>query len=311
MRAIFLGTPDFAVPTLEAMIQAGHDVVAVFTQPDKPKGRGKKFQPTPVKEKAMAYNIPVYQPVKIRDEAVVEQIRQMAPEVIVVVAFGQILPKSLLDIPPMGCINVHASLLPKYRGAAPIQWAVIDGEKVSGVTTMYMAEGLDTGDMILKEEVVLDPKETGGSLHDKLMVTGANLLVKTLTELEQGTAKPTAQNDNEAGAYAKMLQKDMGKIDFNMPAETIERLIRGLNPWPSAYTTLDGKTCKIWSADVISSDSEAAPGTVIQVTKNNFVIQTGKDALQINTLQLEGKKKMDVDAFLRGYEMNTGICFGR
>lgn len=310
MRVIFMGTPDFAVPTLQAVIDAGHEVAAVFTQPDKAKGRGKAVVYTPVKEKALEYHIPVYQPVKVRDPEVIEQIRQMNPDVIVVVAFGQLLPKTLLDIPPYGCINVHASLLPKYRGAAPIQWAVINGEKISGVTTMYMAEGLDTGDMILKEEVMLDEKETGGSLHDKLSVIGAALLVKTLNMLKEGTAVREKQDDSLKGQYAKMLDKHMGAIDFNEPAEKIERLIRGLNPWPSAYTKLNGKTCKFWLADVDSSDYDGVCGEVVKVTKNDFVIKTGQGGLIVKELQLEGKKRMDAGAFMRGVPIKEGVIFG-
>lgn len=310
MRVIFMGTPDFAVPTLQAVIDAGHEVAAVFTQPDKAKGRGKAVVYTPVKEKALEYHIPVYQPVKVRDPEVIEQIRQMNPDVIVVVAFGQLLPKTLLDIPPYGCINVHASLLPKYRGAAPIQWAVINGEKISGVTTMYMAEGLDTGDMILKEEVMLDEKETGGSLHDKLSVIGAALLVKTLNMLKEGTAVREKQDDSLKGQYAKMLDKHMGAIDFNEPAVKIERLIRGLNPWPSAYTKLNGKTCKFWLADVDSRDYDGVCGEVVKVTKNDFVIKTGQGGLIVKELQLEGKKRMDAGAFMRGVPIKEGVIFG-
>lgn len=310
MRVIFMGTPDFAVPTLQAVIDAGHELAAVFTQPDKAKGRGKAVVYTPVKEKALEYHIPVYQPVKVRDPEVIEQIRQMNPDVIVVVAFGQLLPKTLLDIPPYGCINVHASLLPKYRGAAPIQWAVINGEKISGVTTMYMAEGLDTGDMILKEEVMLDEKETGGSLHDKLSVIGAALLVKTLNMLKEGTAVREKQDDSLKGQYAKMLDKHMGAIDFNEPAVKIERLIRGLNPWPSAYTKLNGKTCKFWLADVDSRDYDGVCGEVVRVTKNDFVIKTGQGGLIVKELQLEGKKRMDAGAFMRGVPIKEGVIFG-
>lgn len=310
MRVIFMGTPDFAVPTLQAVIDAGHEVAAVFTQPDKAKGRSKAVVYTPVKEKALEYDIPVYQPVRMRAPEVIAQIQEINPEVIVVVAFGQILPKALLDIPAYGCINVHGSLLPKYRGAAPIQWAVINGERISGVTTMYMAEGIDTGDMILKEEVVLDEKETGGSLHDKLSVIGANLLVKTLDMLKDGTAVREKQDDSLAGEYAKMLDKHMGAIDFNESAEKIERLIRGLNPWPSAYTKFNGKTCKLWLADVDNEDYTGECGTVVKVFKNCFVIKTGQGGLVVRELQLEGKKRMDAGAFMRGVEVKEGMKFG-
>ena len=310
MRIVFMGTPDFSVPTLKALVEAGHDVAAVVTQPDKPKGRGKEMQMTPVKVQALEYKIPVYQPAKVRDQAFIQVLREMDADVFVVIAFGQILPKAILDIPPYGCINVHASLLPKYRGAAPIQWAVINGENVSGVTTMYMAEGLDTGDMILKAQVTLDPKETGGSLHDRLSVIGADLLVETLKRLEDQTAVRTPQDDSQAGAYAKMLDKNMGLIDFSRPAEEIERLIRGLNPWPSAYTKLGKKTLKLWDAQVTDKEYEGAYGSVVEITKDNFTIKTGKGSLVVTDLQLEGKKRMAADAFLRGTALEKGVVLG-
>ena len=250
MRIVFMGTPDFAVGTLKALIGSRHEVAAVITQPDKPKGRGKAMQYTPVKEVALEAGIPVFQPRKVRDPEFIEQFRQLEPDAAVVVAFGQIIPQAVLDIPKFGCINVHGSLLPKYRGAAPIQWAVIDGEKESGVTTMRMDAGLDTGDMILKAAVPLDEKETGGSLFDKLSRTGAELLLETLDKIEDGTAVYEKQEEESPTAYAAMLKKDQGHIDWTRDAASIERLIRGLNPWPSAYTRLDGKTLKIWSADV-------------------------------------------------------------
>ena len=233
MKIVYMGTPDFAVPPLEALVRSGYEVAAVVTQPDKPKGRGKTLMPTPVKEEAMKYDIPVYQPLKVRDPEFVEILENIAPDIIVVAAFGQIIPKKILDMPKYGCINIHASLLPKYRGAAPIQQAVIDGEKESGVTTMQMDAGLDTGDMLLKTVVPLDEKETGGSLFDKLSKAGADLLLKTLDALENGTVTPQKQGESPT-AYAKMLTKDMGAIDWNRPAKELERQIRGLNPWPSA-----------------------------------------------------------------------------
>lgn len=312
LKAIFMGTPDFAVPVLRAMQEAGHEICAVVTQPDKPKGRGKAVQYTPVKECAMEYGIEVYQPVKVREESFVELIRGMEPEVIVVVAFGQILPQSILDIPKYGCINVHASLLPRWRGAAPIQWAVISGDKESGVTTMQMEAGLDTGDMLLKEAVVLSPEETGGSLHDKLSALGAGLLLRTLEGLKDGTITPKKQEDT-LSCYAKMLTKQLGSIDFTKPAEEIECLIRGLNPWPSAYTSLDGKTLKIWRAEVLEDTEETKgtePGTIVSVEKDRFVIKAGEGLLAVKELQLEGKKRMDAAAFLRGYPVEVGIRLG-
>ena len=311
MRVVFMGTPDFAVGTLNALLQSRHQVVAVVTQPDKPKGRGKAMQFTPVKEVAVRAEIPVLQPKRVREPEVVEEIRQFHPDVIVVVAFGQLIPKAILDMPQYGCVNVHASLLPKYRGAAPIQWAVIDGEEKSGVTTMQMDEGLDTGDMLLTEEVVLDPQETGGSLFDKLSEVGAGLLLKTLDELEAGNVHPQKQPSESTTAYAAMLTKKMGEIDWTQSAVQIERLVRGLNPWPSAYTHLGQKTLKIWRAAVHPSMVQTKePGTVILMDKKHFSVQTGDGMLEILELQLEGKKRMDADAFLRGYQVEDGIKLG-
>lgn len=305
MRVVFMGTPDFAVGTLEAILAAKHEVAAVVTQPDKPKGRGKNMQFPPVKETALAHHLPVYQPVKVRDEEFVETLRSLAPEVIVVVAFGQILSKEILDMPKYGCVNVHASLLPKYRGSAPIQWAVINGEKESGVTTMLMNEGIDTGDMLKKVVVPLDEKETGGSLFDKLSGEGAKLLVETLKELEQGTATRTPQQD-EHSTHAKMLDKKLGRIDFSKSAVEIERLIRGLNPWPSAYTGYKGKTLKIWDAEVVDKEMDGEIGQVVWATKQELFVKTGKGLLSLQEVQLEGKKRMDIDAFLRGNAVEAG-----
>lgn len=310
MRVVFMGTPDFSVATLEAIVKAGHQVTGVVTQPDKPKGRGKNMQFTPVKEKALEYNLPVYQPIRVREESFVEELRGMQPDVIVVVAFGQILPKAILEMPKYGCINVHASLLPKYRGSAPIQWAVIDGEKESGVTTMQMDEGIDTGDMLKKTVVPLDEKETGGSLFDKLADAGAKLLIETLEDVENGTIIRTKQDDS-AATHAKMLDKTLGCIDFSRPAEEIERLIRGLNPWPSAYTGLDGKTLKIWDANVVEKEVDGKPGEIVEVTKENIYVKTGKGLLKLEEVQLEGKKRMEAGAFLRGYPVEVGTILSK
>ena len=310
MKAVFMGTPDFAVPTLQKMIDMGIEVTAVVTQPDKAKGRGKKVIYSPVKECALAHDLPVYQPVRIRKEPeFIQTLRDMQPDVIVVVAFGQILPKEILDIPRLGCVNVHASLLPKFRGAAPIQWSIIDGEEVTGVTTMLMDVGLDTGDMLLKAEIPMDPKETGGSLHDKLAAVGGELLEKTLIGLEAGTIVPEKQDDSQAGEYARMLDKELGHIDFNQPAVVIERLIRGLNPWPSAYTYIDGKTLKIWKAEVLDRNYGCEYGEVAEVTRNCLIIQTGVGALSVKSVQLQGKKRMDIAAFLNGYTIEKGTRF--
>ena len=310
MKAVFMGTPDFAVPTLQKMIDMGIEITAVVTQPDKAKGRGKKVIYSPVKECALAHDLPVYQPVRIRKEPeFIQTLRDMQPDVIVVVAFGQILPKEILDIPRLGCVNVHASLLPKFRGAAPIQWSIIDGEEVTGVTTMLMDVGLDTGDMLLKTEIPVDPKETGGSLHDKLAAVGGELLEKTLIGLEAGTIVPEKQDDSQAGEYARMLDKELGHIDFNQPAVVIERLIRGLNPWPSAYTYIDGKTLKIWEAEVLDRNYGCEYGEVAEVTRNCLIIQTGVGALSVKSVQLQGKKRIDIAAFLNGYTIEKGTRF--
>jgi methionyl-tRNA formyltransferase len=305
MKVLFMGTPDFAVSSLEAIIGAGHDLVGVVTQPDKVKGRGGKISFPAIKEAALAHNLTVYQPSRVRDSEFIEIIRDLDPEVIVVAAFGQLLPKELLDMPLYGCINVHASLLPKYRGAAPIQAAIINGEKESGITIMHMDVKLDTGDMILQESIPLAEDETGGSLHDKLASLGARLIVEALDKLKEGTAKRIPQDESQA-TYVKMLDKKTGYIDFAKPAIDIERMIRGLNPWPSAYTKLKGKTLKIWRAEVIEYNSNARPGELVELTKDYFVVMTGKDALIIKELQLEGKKRMPCDAFLRGYPIEKG-----
>lgn len=309
MKVVFMGTPDFAVGTLERIIADGHEVAAVVSQPDKPKGRSKELVMPPVKQCAVKYNIPVYQPVKLRNSEVVDIIRKIAPDVIVVVAFGQILPQCVLDMPKYGCVNVHASLLPKYRGAAPIQWAVIDGLEKTGVTTMLMNAGIDTGDILLQEEITLDRKETGGSLFDRLCVLGAELLSKTLKGLEQGIITPVKQDDSIA-THVGMLTKEMGNIDFNKPAAEIERLIRGLNPWPSAFTRLNGKQLKIWDSEVVADTQEAVCGTITEVLKNGIVVKCGEGSLKITELQLEGKKRMMADAFLRGVTVNVGSVLG-
>ena len=308
MRVVFMGTPDFAVGTLDALIEAGYDVAAVVTQPDRPKGRGKELLMTPVKERALRAGIPVYQPEKIRkNEEFFNILTDISPDVIVVVAFGQILPKRVLTLPKYGCVNVHASLLPMYRGAAPIQWVIINGEKLSGVTTMQMDAGIDTGDMLLKEEVPIEPADTYGTYHDKLSEVGAKLLVRTLKGLEEGSITPVKQEGDSS--YASMIDKTMGNLDFTRPAVELERLIRGLNPVPVAYTYLDGRKVKLWSADVVQPDeeySEEECGKIINISKDSFEITTGQGRLRINELQLEGKKRMDTAAFLRGCRLTEG-----
>ncbi len=304
MKIIFMGTPDFAVGTLRSLAEAGHEITLVVSQPDKPKGRGHAMVPTPVKVVAEELGIPVFQPVKIREAK--DVLEKTEADVCVVAAFGQIIPASILHMKKYGCINVHASLLPKYRGAAPIQWAVIDGEKESGVTIMQMDEGLDTGDMLAKVIVPLDEKETGGSLFDKLSEAGGRLCVETLAKLEKGEITPEKQGESPT-AYASMLDKKMGNIDWNKSAVVIERLVRGLNPWPSAYTHLDGKTLKIWACDVLpQSASKGESGEILEVTKDAIHVQTGDGILVLREIQLAGKARMDAGAFLRGYKVVPG-----
>ena len=309
MRVLFMGTPDFAVDTLQTLIQSEHEVIGVVTQPDKPKGRSGKMQFSPVKEVALKYSIPVYQPQRARDEEFLCEVRRICPDVIVVVAFGQILPKELLEMPKYGCLNVHASLLPKLRGAAPIQWSVILGDKESGVTIMQMDEGIDTGDMLLVEKYQLEEKETGGSLFDKLAKFGGRMMLQVLEAAEEGTLQPVKQNDSEH-TYAKMLSKETGRIDFSKSAVEIERLVRGLNPWPSAYCFLGDKMLKIWEADVAEAAEDECPdlecGAVVMVGKSDFTVKTGEGFLKILSVQLEGKKRMDTAAFLRGYSLEQG-----
>lgn len=308
MKIIYMGTPDFAVAPLEAILKAGHEVTAVVTQPDRQKGRGREVQYSPVKECALSYGIPVLQPLKIKEKDAVEELRKYPADIFVVAAFGQLLSEEILNMPRLGCINIHASLLPAYRGAAPIQWCVINGEEKTGVTIMQMAKGMDTGDILLQKEVVLDEKETGGSLFDRLMETGAELIVEVLPKIEAGELTPVVQKE-ELATYAGKITKDMGNIDFAKSAVTIERLIRGLNPWPSAFTHYKGKILKIWEADVVSECANAenpVPGTVIAMDKESFTLATGEGALRIRSLQPEGKKRMSCAEFMRGYEVKVG-----
>lgn len=309
MKIIFMGTPDFAESILNKLIQSHHEIIGVVTQPDKPKGRGKNLSSSPVKELANEHNVPVYQPQKVREEEFVNKIREMNPDAIIVAAFGQFLTKDLLDIPKYGCINVHASLLPKYRGAAPIQYSIIDGEEKTGITIMYMAEGIDTGDIILQKELEISRDDTGGSLFDKMAVLGSDLIVEALEQIDNGTSNRITQDESQA-TYVKMIKKEMGNIDFAKPAIEIERLIRGLNPWPSAYTLYNGKTLKIWSAEVIPTAVKAKPGEIIEIRKDSFLVMTGEGALAIKELQLEGKKRMATEAFILGNELSVGTKLG-
>jgi methionyl-tRNA formyltransferase len=313
MKIVFMGTPDYAVSALEAVIQAGHEVSAVVTQPDKPKGRGKGIQMTPVKQCALKYGIPVFQPVKVKEPEAVERLRGYGAEIFVVAAFGQILSEEILTMPKYGCVNIHASLLPKYRGASPIQWAVINGETETGITIMQMAKGIDTGDILMKRAVPIDRKETGESLHDKLCAAGAELIVEALPEIENGNLKPEKQNEEDA-TYVTVLQKSLGRIDWSGDAAFIDRLVRGLNPWPSAYTVYQGRTLKIWECEPEDGFSDGTDsgtaGCIEKVAKDAFYVRTGKGLLKVLQVQLEGKKRMQVKDFLLGYPLAEGTVLG-
>ena len=309
MNIIFMGTPDFAVGALEAILKAGHNVELVVTQPDKAQGRSKELKPPAVKVCALEHNLPVFQPERIKKEEAVAVLKQYQADLYVVAAFGQILSKEILDLPKFGCINIHASLLPKYRGAAPIQWAVIDGEEKTGITIQQMTEGVDPGDILLQKEYTLSKDETGASLFDRLCDLGAEAVVEAMEKIENGTICPIPQKEEDA-THAKMLSKAMGEIDFSKEAAVIERLVRGLNSWPSAYTFYKGKTMKIWKADVHSLSSEQKPGTVIAKDKESFTVACGKDALEILEIQLEGKRRMSVKDFLLGCSIEIGELLG-
>lgn len=309
MKIVFMGTPDFAVPSLKALID-NYGVDAVLTQPDKPKGRGKKLTFSPVKELALEYDIPIYQPTKLKDDEEVKAIlKKINPDFIIVVAFGQILTREILDIPKHGCINLHASLLPKYRGAAPINWAIINGEKTTGNTTMLMNEGLDTGDMLLCNEVEIGNKTTAGELHDILMSKGSSLLIETLEKLYKGEITPIKQGESPT-AYASMLGKHMAKIDWNLSAVEIERFIRGLNPWPVAYTYYEGDSMKIYEAEVIEKDNNEKPGTILSVDSEGIKVACGKETLLIKKLQFPGKKSMEVGEYIKGNTIKVKNILG-
>ncbi|KAB3533140.1 methionyl-tRNA formyltransferase [Alkaliphilus serpentinus] len=309
MRIIFMGTPDFAVPCLEALIEEGHEIIGVFTQPDKPKGRGNKLTMPPVKEVAQEAGLIVYQPENMKTDEVFEIVNDLEPDLIIVVAYGHILPKRILNIPPFGCINVHASLLPKYRGAAPINWVIINGEASTGVTTMYMEEGLDTGDMILKEKIAIKPDETAGELHDRLSIIGAEVLTKTIDLIEVGGVEREPQKDEEA-TYAKIMSKDLGKIHWANEAIKIKNLIRGTIPWPGAFTTYINRTMKIWRGRVENIDEEYLPGKIIEVSKEGIYVGTSKGLLIIEELQFSGGKRMTVKEYLVGNTIEKGIVLG-
>jgi len=302
-----MGTPEFAVPSLRALVDSGDEVVAVVTQPDKPKGRGLEVAPPPTKVLAERHGIPVLQPAKIKTEEFFNELKKFNPDLICVAAYGKILPKNILDLPHYGCINVHASLLPKYRGAAPINWAIIRGEKVTGITTMKMDEGMDTGDMLLKKEVPIEDEDTGETLSEKLSEIGARLLIETIRLLKEGQLNPIPQDHSQAN-YAPMLKKEDGKIDWQKSAEEIRNLIRGALPWPSAYTNLEGKLLKIYKVRL--AGGEGKPGEVIKSESGILRVATGKGALDILKLQIEGGKKLETQVFLRGRKIKEGTILG-
>ncbi|MTI79802.1 MAG: methionyl-tRNA formyltransferase [Firmicutes bacterium] len=309
MRIVYMGTPDFAAPCLEKIIEQKHEVLTVITQPDRPKGRGKKMQPPPVKVIAEKNNLPVYQPEKIRTTDFYQTLTELNPDLLVVVAYGKILPKEILHLPPLGCVNVHASLLPKYRGAAPIHWAVINGEEETGVTTMYMDEGMDTGDMIIAKSTPIGHNDTVGDIHDRLAELGAETLGETLKLIANGEAPRTPQDHSKA-TYAPMLKREHELIDWNRSAIELKNQILGMNPWPGTFTTLEDKVLKIWRAEIDECHAGGQPGEVIRCDKDIFVVQTGEGCLGITELQLQGGKRMDACGFLCGRNIYTGVKLG-
>lgn len=311
MKIVFMGTPDFAVPCLRNLAESEYEIAAVFTQPDKPKGRGYKMIPTPVKSASLEYDIPMYQPLSLRkgDDAsnALEMLREINPDLIVVVAYGQILPKEILELPKYGCINIHASLLPSYRGAAPIQWSVINGEKVTGVTSMLMAEGLDTGDMLLKRETEIGENETASSLHDRLSIIGAELLIDTIKGIEEGSIIPEVQDDSFS-SYASRITKDMSELDFSKSAKELHNIIRGI----TGFTTLDGKRLKVYDSRItkISNAEIFENGTVTDT--NEFIVKCGDGmGLKFYEIQPEGKKRMKTEDYLRGKKIDPGTILGK
>ncbi|WP_321389516.1 methionyl-tRNA formyltransferase [uncultured Desulfuromusa sp.] len=304
LRTVFMGTPEFAVGSLQGLLDSGIHLVGVYTQPDRPKGRGKKLAASPVKQLALEHEIPVYQPQKLRDSAAVEELRQLQPDLIIVVAYGQILPQAVLDMPRYHCINVHASLLPKYRGAAPINKAIIDGETETGVTTMLMDVGLDTGDMLVKRSLDIGKNETSGELHDRLALLGRDVLEETLQQLCSGALVTEKQND-ELSCYAPMMKKEDGLIDWHRSAEDIHNQVRGLDPWPGAYTYLDGEVLKI-ATTTVNLDVSGEPGTILSADKAGVCVACGAGALNIGELQLPGKKRLSAMNFLSGRPLFVG-----
>ena len=313
MKIVFMGTPDFAAGALKAIIEAGHEVTLVVTQPDRAKGRSDKLIPSPVKEVALEHNIPVFQPLKIKTPEAVAELRKYDADIFVVAAFGQIISQEILDMPRYGCVNIHASLLPKYRGASPIQRVILDGEKKTGVTIMQMDAGIDTGDMLYKVETEISDEDTFETLHDRLTGIGAEAIVEALPLIESGELVPEKQDDSQS-CYAKLIKKEMGKIDFNKSAAQVSRLVRGMNPWPSAYTFLSGKQMKVWRVSVLPQTDEnngkAVPGEIVELTKDGITVKCGKGSVKILELQLEGKKRMAAKDFLLGAKPEVGSILG-
>lgn len=310
MKIVFMGTPEYAAKSLEALIEAGHEITLVVTQPDKPKGRSGQLIPTPVKECALKHGIPVFAPERIKRPEPVAKLREYEADAFVVAAFGQILSQEILDMPRLGCLNVHASLLPKYRGASPIQRVILEGEEKTGITIMQMDAGIDTGDILYQKEIEIAPDDTFETLHDKLAVLGGQAITEAIERLEAGTLQRTRQNDAES-CYASMITKEMGRIDFSQPAAFIDRQIRSMTPWPSAYTTWNGKQMKIWKATPEAGETKGAvPGEVTSVSKDAFCVCTGEGSLCIREVQLEGKKRMSVHDFLLGVKLSAGDRLG-
>ena len=309
MKIIYMGTPDFAVLPLEALYNDGHEIVLVVTQPDKPKGRGHKLTPPPVKEFAISHNIPVYQPISAKTDDAYEYLKSFDADIFIVAAYGQILPKRILDIPLYGCINIHASLLPKYRGAAPIQWCIINGETVTGVTTMQMNQGLDTGDMLVKEEVLIEDTDTGETLHDKLAIAGVCAIRKTLKQIDEGLLVPEKQDD-ALSSYAPMIDKTTGYIDFSKSSYEIYNLIRALNSYPFASTTYKNERFKVIRALPSDENLNKKSGEIVSVSKDGILVSCGKGSLLITDVQFEGKKKMPVSEYIKGNKIDTGVILG-
>jgi methionyl-tRNA formyltransferase len=307
-RILFMGTPRFALPSLQVVIERAETVIGVVTQPDRPSGRGQLVVMPPVKERAMRHNLPVYQPLKVREQHFIQQVQALSPDLIVVVAFGQILPRALLDIPPRGCINVHASLLPAYRGAAPINWALINGENVTGVTIMLLDEGLDTGDILLQQPVAILPEDTTATLHDRLAASGAALLGEAIEQLASGGWTRIVQ-DHARATYAPILKKEDGCIAWSKSASEIHNQIRGMNPWPGSFTFFRGKLLKIYHTGVLEKHAGAAPGKIIAVSDTGVEVAAGNGALLIQELQIEGKKKMPAGDFIKGQGIKVGEEF--